>query len=531
MSELWYYEKDSQEFGPVHAAELQKLVRVGTLGDTVRVRHAESSQWTRYSRVQDTVSRAAASLQTANDFSDLPIEFNEGPAASIPTTEAPGEAPKSPPDGVNLVTSGLDDELNNDLDIDAFRIDDGTDADINEIRIDDGSDAAGAGDFELDDRLYHCDMLGETFGPMPMEELLELARSATISAETPVRQDAHTDWFPAGDLSDLKPVFAARQVYFDLPEVSLPGSSEAKTESDAPASQGNGAAAGEASAPRSGGADSGQHKPAPRGGQPRRRKRSSVQEELRRLRAENERLRKGGSDDSKLTEIFSEVFGGESEAKTTPASPKARPTNRPADSAGEHDHAAVSHPAVSNGMVMPSSLQTETNAPNPHVPNPMAGSRAAAASRPPLTPPAPAPSFPKPRRSASMPDLKVPAMVGGGIAVVALLVWGVMSMDLSGLTGMDVEKVLTEYQQKYDALGDGPVSDSEWTSFRDNVRSDIGAAIRYLKSDGAPVGREVELLTAATRLVQLANSKPDDTEQREQFYAEFQAAFRGSDGG
>lgn len=158
----WYYELLSEQFGPASEQEIHELIEVGTLSESDRVRHEESEQWMSVAEFTETHSNASF----ASDLSDLQFEFEESSAGSRTNQRAEVLAQRS-----------------------AL------------------PEASGSSNDSPPPAQYYCQVLGQTLGPMELDDLTLLVTTGQLSRKDAVRLGDDGEWLAAVKLEELSAAF------------------------------------------------------------------------------------------------------------------------------------------------------------------------------------------------------------------------------------------------------------------------------------------------------------------------------------
>ena len=119
-------------------------------------------------------------------------------------------------------------------------------------------------------------------------------------------------------------------------------------------------------------------------------------------------------------------------------------------------------------------------------------------------------------------------MIAATVLLLAAGIWGVTQVSFGSVFGVDVEQVLVKYRTEYEKLSQGTIAPTAWDEFAEAVRADAKVAIDQLRDGGAPEGRDMELLKAATALVQMVNQKVDNESKRQEFWEAFTSALESA---
>lgn len=463
MDNCWYYYLLGEEFGPVTRQQLQELTEIGTLSVTDQVRHRDES-------VKQDVRSLLSTTSTV--------------IASIEESAVAGVEEHAPP-------------LSTEFSIDDFVIE-RTSCD-SRVSPKPGL-SAKATLLRPQESQFYLRSGDTTIGPLSLDALCRMADAGKIATADYIRRDEESDWHSANEVPE---VMAA--------VIMLEATGRQKNRSRDSAV---------------------------------RHRRSVTGSGVSKRPTARNRRRNPKSRDEKLKGIFDEVFRREQESgRQSNPDPALEP-----DVSVEHDlvggkvsdtvhqvpansgtltrsTAVVSTAESGTSMVntvVPagtSALQEEMSSVPLSSPTGLYGNTAPAAGHvPPAIKPWTPPAKKKKSKSGMDPDTLRKIGVGGGIvAAVALLplIWSMLSGGEYAPDSKDVKPALAAYLEKYESASASPGS---WQAFQTEVRPTVGGWVkRYRAATGARTADELKLQEAATKLVQLVNSKFDDREQHEKF--------------
>lgn len=475
MSEqLWCYELLMEEFGPVPLSEVRQMVDDGMLSESDRVRIATSSDWMTVAELPafvaamtDTHSAHVGNEQDTDDrHGDLDID-----SFSFESNSPAG-----------------DDELPGDLDIDSFNLHGDSDSPQPVVTNPHKPPEPEEDDDEDDwEPTFFVQSLGQEWGPLTQEELVEMACAGSLSRGDEIREGTEGRWIAVETIPGV-----GEEILRQHELITSSATADAK-----PVKKAKKKATGTKAKRKS------------KSGPGRKKKR-----------------KKKAKDDELLKEIFAEVFtddGKVREERLATATP-----------------ATVSHTTdPGDGTAVPETETPATAGAMSGVPGAVPGMNASAI--PPM-PTAPAmasapPAFAKPkappRRAKKssggggggfvMPEPKVLGMIGGGVLLVLIVVGGYMGV-LPGF-GTDPETLFKEFATGYQAALGG--TDEEWKQFRlDYAGSAREVAIRLapqVSSD--PQAKRFQ--AAATHIIKILSKPKTDAESHKELYAEFNKTLAG----
>ncbi len=444
-------------------ADVQQLIADGVLSDSDRVRADSTEDWITVVDLPTAAEAIAVSAQAAgvadaatddDRHDDLDIDsfsFENNPAEEQ-ETNAPG----------------------GDLDIDSFNL--AGDSDSPQPVVTNPHKPIEEEEEEEDESIFFVQSLGEIWGPLTQEELVDMACSGSLSRGDEIREGEDGRWIAVEAIPGVGEEILRQQAII-----------EAET--------------------KDGGAPKKKKTP------PKKRPRKKKPTAKRRKR------KKKAKPDEFLQEIFAEVFTEDGKVRedraAAPAPPPPIAGTAVPGGAGVTPGATVAPAAgiPAAGMTGASSVSA---------PPPMA----AASAKPAFAKPKP-PA--KPRRSSggggmsfSMPEPKVLGIIGGGV-VVLLLIVGAFMGGLPGF-GVNPETLFKDFATEYASAQKG--SPEDWLQLRQN----FAGSARSLATDLAPqVGTDPNAhkqYRAAVMIMKILARRQDD-ESITELYAEFDKVLVG----
>lgn len=402
------------------------------------------------------------------------------------------------PAAVVALSQGQPDERHSDLDIDSFSFESTSDAepdalDIDSFNLHGDSDSPqpvtanrhqpsepveDEDDFEP---TFFVQSLGQVLGPLTQDELVEMACAGSLSRGDEIRGGEDSRWIAVEAIPGLSEEILRQEA--TLTQAPATGAStEAEPiekEKEKPRQRSAIKATAKAKADAKTGA-----KAKPKG---RKRKRRPKTDEF-------------------LQEIFAEVFTEDGKVRedrmaAAPPAAMAPPVNSLGDNGGMGMGMAAASATSSTGPAMP----------------------AAPSSPPAFTRPIPKPAAKKASKSSGggfeMPEPKVLGIIGGGLALVLILVGGFMGIiPLPGF-GVDPESFFKEFAAEYPKMKDGSAED--WKQFK----TEKSAVARGIARDLAPsVGTDPKakrFQRAALLVTKIVTIDQADKEKHTEAYAEF----------
>lgn len=476
----WYYQLMTEEFGPVSLDQLKLMIDDHVLSSSDQVRTEDSDGWIPVSKLLND----SAVLQDKASEQDIAGSDVSPEEPDINDFQLHGDSESPPVHGSSRDSS--------ELDINAFQVQGDSDSPL-------PVQPAPRGDAPETKEKADCwfaQSLGQTFGPMAFSEILEMVRNGLLSHGDQIQETHDGEWQPVESRPELANVLA------ELPpavqEHGALSASETKPQAAVPKKK--------KLRPRQPNAES-DAPPAP---------------------AKKRRKKK---EDPLLKEIFSEVFtkdGQVREDMLRSSSTSSAPAVADSQSASAASPTAASLPGASTeDGALTHSVSSSSGPPTASITPPMQ----------PAAPPQPAPpqaytppARPPARKSSSgggfqMPEPKTLGIIGGGLALVAILVLGFMGiLPIPGF-GVDPESFLKDFAAQYEKVKTG--SASEWAA----LREDYGPTARELaRSLATSVGSDPaakRYQQAALLVVRLVAVAHDDKEKQAEIYGDFNQAMTG----
>ena len=450
MSEQqWYYELLTEEFGPIPMSEIQQLITDGTLAPEDRVRPNSSNQWITVARFPATVRAMSddESDEDDNRHSSLDID-----SFSFEVSSATGA---------------------DDLDIDSFNLHGDSDSpqpvvtnhhkptepeSVDEVE-------------EEDEPTFFVQSLGQVFGPLTQDELVEMACAGSLSRGDEISGSEDGRWIAVEAIPGLSTEIMRQDAGTanqpKTPAVSPRKKKKKKTANKAPAAD-----KAKSTAPK------------------RKRKRKT---------------------DEFLQEIFAEVFTADGKVREDRASAaSAAAAVIPAATTTTPMHHNETLPAA---PVMNSSTTTTPASPPP------------AFTKPPTPARPPAKKAAKSSDGFKMPEPKVLGMIGGGVAVLLILVGGFMGIiPLPGF-GVNPDSFFKEFAGEYQKAHAGSVK--EWQDFKGEYVGTARQIARSLASSAGSDPNAKRQQNAALIVDRIMRTDQADKEKHQSLYAEFNKVLVG----
>jgi|GEM_PF-298593 len=478
----WYYQMLGEEFGPVSTQSLQELVEDGMLEAADLVRPADSTHWRRVDQSNlidagettnsDVTTDAAPDVLT--DLAELNFQFEEsghGPKRSrLPGTQAAPSAtppvPETPPAP-----------------------------------------------------LWFHQFFGQVLGPVPLQELVQMAESGNLNETDSVRCGIHGEWQPAGDVPEIAAGFilGSGSPIRKGPLASAPqgrslfaaaAEQAAKVKAQADAQRAKAAAAQAAAAAATRQAVTTASDGVAQGTSPVSTPAANSREPAAAVATGR---RTGKKAEEKLVDnILSEVFA-------EPASANAAGKQAPG-SAGETSSASTS-PAVGNAMVAAGSASAQVQRPAFSPP---------ATAPPPTAPPRPAPSAPSPIKSTASKSsgggFSVPG--GSGIVVAVLVVAAVGWFSygpINRMLSVDEAKYIRRMEESLVTLEklSSLTDQNELYKMQDELYREFNDYIKVMHGAGATTGSSKKCLAALGRFTEVIRVDPKrNPDLRKKFLAD-----------
>ncbi len=469
----WYYKLFSEEFGPVTATEIAKLLTDGTLSPDDSVRADGADEWGSVAQVPQSATDDASSELT--DLSELNFVFEE----NKPTADS--DVPDI--DSINLQSDSKSAPLR--------------------------QPKSAARESDDEEAVYYVETLGQVFGPMPISYLVKMAESGALDSDEKIRCGEDGEWsFPEviPDIAVAIGTAASRSQENTL------ATKEGRQDSAPPQRK---TAAGSAETSTTASSSAAQSADA-----------ATTGRSQRETRPTRKKKRRKPKQDEFLQEIFSKLFTADGKVRDVADRPKqssaATPqTTRDATPSAPQvpvNESSVATP-VAGAASMPAAAVSSTS-----------GGMPSATQKPPLpvTPPPVRPSIP-PKKSGGgfrMPEPKV-LSIFGGVAVVCLLLAGVFTgvISLPGAS-MDVAAEFTPLNFEYLSLSKGAISEEKWKDYGSRVRTRSRKVMEYLTAKGELSDREDRYRKATVKYVELANSNADDKDGQKAIFEEIAALIK-----
>lgn len=478
----WYYQLMTEEFGPVPLQQLQLMIDDRVLSATDQVRSENSDRWI---TVSELLQSTTDPQEMASDLPDSDDAGSDGLAEELDINDFQLQGDSDAPP---VTKPGSTTDIP-ELDINAFHLQGDSDSPLppQPVRSADSPthDQAVGGEHAA---CWVVKSLGQTFGPMPFSDVVEMARNGLLSRGDEIQETREGSWQPVESLAELASV---------LPDLPAPQTT--------PAAQKR-ATASDPSAPEK--KQTRPRNPATAAGTP----------------PAPVKKRRKKKEDPLLKEIFAEVFTEEGQVREE----MLRSSTRPAASQDSQTVSATSAVSSAPPQTKDSEFTQTPPPPSPPVPPP---AMSAAAFQQPAAPPAYVPpQRPAPRKSSSgggfqMPEPKTLGIIGGGLALVAILVLGFLGiLPIPGF-GVDPESFLKDFAAQYEKVKTG--SASEWAA----LREDYGPTARELaRSLATSVGSDPaakRYQQAALLVVRLVAVAHEDKDKQAEIYADFNKAMTG----
>ncbi|MEQ9409371.1 MAG: GYF domain-containing protein [Fuerstiella sp.] len=534
-NDQWFYEMLTEEFGPVPVEQIQQLISDGTLDPTDRVRRESDATWITVEQLT-AFSRQLDEGDDSDDEHELDGHEHDGhqdrvDEADLPSSSDPGDLTDLSELSFHFEESTAEsddtaaaDERHLDLEIDSFNLQGDSDSPLPEVP-ERPREPAGNVDNDPDDaeEQWYVESLGELFGPMPFDEVIEMVRAGTLSARDEIRQGADGRWVSIGGMRDLVS--------------ELPPTEDSET-----------AAAGTAGQKRT-------DRNSETSSRPGRKRSSGVKEKS----VGRKKRKKKKKEDLLLKEIFTELFDEDGQVRQPPEQPaagaaaavaplpadgvppvaaagasSAQPAYPQAQTPGQPMAAAP--PQMAPPQMAPPQMAPPQMAPPQDAASAANAAAAAMSSGAAQTPygstagygaaaaaPRPPAYTPKKTKKSSgagfqLPEPKVLGIAGGGLVVVlviALAATGVISFP--GFS-TDTDPFFTEFEKKYASISAGSISQEDWKKFQLEFGPTARKyALEFMPKAGssAHAKQVADTLTAVFQLMALAHD--DQAKQSEIF--------------
>lgn len=219
MADRWYCNLQGREIGPLQLTALVEMSRKGSLNPDDRVRKGEHGAWAKASTVAGLFpeKETEGSLEVVSTLDELSIDI--AGATDMPSSATIGLGEKD-----RAGTVSADPAIISDLSELDFKFADGSSRSDPERRQPDDSRPPGSEVIAVEE--WYCDVLGQTLGPMPFDDLKQMVDNDELSATDRVRKGASGAWMAAASVSGLIPeddFDLAPMVVVPSPDAPLPG--------------------------------------------------------------------------------------------------------------------------------------------------------------------------------------------------------------------------------------------------------------------------------------------------------------------
>jgi GYF domain 2 len=193
MSDRWFYQLLSEEFGPVESRTVVELHRNGTLGAGDLVRRDQEQDWLPLNSTSLLVDAAVESDGAVDleDLSELSFEFEEN--ASAPQPETP--VSQSSDDAAAAI---------DDLSELSFEFEENAPVELNRRAAAAEIPTGDEDDDEDDDEHFWYQSLGQTMGPMALADLIQVAEAGGVSEDDLVRVGDEGEWQVASSVEEVQ---------------------------------------------------------------------------------------------------------------------------------------------------------------------------------------------------------------------------------------------------------------------------------------------------------------------------------------
>lgn len=394
------------------------------------------------------------------------------------------------PTAVNAASLEQPDDRHSELDIDSFSFESSPDAPEDELDIDSfnligdsdspqpvvtnphkATEPADDEDEEDFEPTFFVQSLGQVLGPLTQEELVEMACAGSLSRGDEIREGEDSRWIAVEAIPGLGAEILRQ-------EATLP---QAKTTSPKPAEK-----------KKSG-----------------TRKRPSASNP--KSKSKRRKRKKKAKTDDFLQEIFAEVFTDDGKvredriAAAAAAAAPPSPVPNPAAMSGDAGSQVPAMNAAAPGMSAAASSPAAFTKPVARRP-----AKAAKASRS-------SPGF-------EMPEPKVLGIIGGGLAVILIIVGGYMGV-LPGF-GVDPESFFREFAAEYPKMKAG--SAEEWKVFKSEQSVTARGIARGLAPSVATDPEAKRFQRVALLVTKIVNISQTDAEKHTEAFTEFNKMLAGT---